>query len=167
MKDSVLVLIKPDAMSKGLAGDVIKRLDITGLELVAMKLVHVTEALATEHYSNIKDNPFFPQVLKFITGQYHKNSPVIAMVYRGKNAVKTLRTLAGATNPEEASSHSLRGSMGRIKTSGLFENVLHVSSSVSDAKKEVKLWFSPEELPKKMYTAKMVRTIDDQRQVWV
>ena len=148
--EETLILIKPDGTHRRLTGLTIDRLDATGLQMVAAKMVSVTEALAKEHYSALADKPFFPNLIKYIQGEFHgfKDHRVLALVYRGENAIKAVRAVAGATNPEQADPVTLRGSFGRVTTEGQFENVLHASGDPSDAAKEVKLWFKPEEILK-------------------
>lgn len=143
-----LVLIKPDGFKRGLTGLVIDRLDQTGLELVAARMVRVTEALAREHYKDLADKPFFPNLIRYIRGEFHdlKQQQVLALVYQGEGAIAKVRQVAGATNPEQADPHSIRGSFGRVTTQGQFENVLHASGNAADAEREVKLWFRPEEI---------------------
>ena len=78
----------------------------------------------------------------------------MALIYWGEDAIRKVRTLAGATNPEEADPVSIRGSYGRILTTGLFENVIHASSSDKEAEREIKLWFNPDEITQKLYSTK-------------
>ncbi len=151
--EQTLVLVKPDGQKRGLTGLVIDRLDAAGLEMVAARVVRVTEALAREHYKELSDKPFFPNLIRYIRGEFHglKHQQVLALVYQGEGAVALVRKLAGATNPEQADPHSIRGSFGRITTMGQFENVLHASGTPAEAEREVKLWFSPEEILSPLY----------------
>ncbi|MBI4424433.1 MAG: nucleoside-diphosphate kinase [Elusimicrobia bacterium] len=146
--EQTLVLIKPDGFKRGLTGLVIDRLDNAGLELVAARMVRVTDALAREHYRDLQDKPFFPNLIRYIRGEFHAlaQSQVLALVLQGENAIVRVRQIAGATNPEQADPHSIRGSFGRVTTQGQFENVLHASGNAADAEREVKLWFKPEEV---------------------
>ncbi|MBI5201431.1 MAG: nucleoside-diphosphate kinase [Elusimicrobia bacterium] len=146
--EQTLVLIKPDGFKRGLTGLVIDRLDQAGLELIGAKMVGVTEKLAKEHYKDLADKPFFPNLIRYIRGEFHdlKANQVLALVYQGEGAIALTRKVAGATNPEQADPHSIRGSFGRVTTQGQFENVLHASGNAADAEREVKLWFKPEEL---------------------
>ena len=148
--EQTLILIKPDGLFRRLSGLTIDRLDAAGLEMVAAKMVSVSDGLAREHYKSLSDKPFFPNLIKYIRGEFHglKDGRVLAMVYRGENAIKKVREIAGATNPEQAAPGTIRGSFGRITTAGQFENVIHASSDPSDAEREVKLWFKPEEILK-------------------
>ncbi len=148
MTEQTLVLIKPDGLARRLTGLTIDRLDASGLQMVAAKMVGVSEKLAREHYKSLSDKPFFENLIKYIRGEFHglKDHRVLAMVYRGENAIKKVREVCGATNPEQAAAGTIRGSFGRITTAGQFENVIHASSDPSDAAREVALWFKPEEI---------------------
>lgn len=145
-----LILIKPDGLARRLTGLTIDRLDATGLEMVAAKVVSVSDSLAREHYKALADKPFFPNLIRYIRGEFHgfKDNRVLAMVYRGEDAIAVVRRVAGATNPEQAAAGTIRGSFGRITTTGQFENVIHASSDPADAEREVRLWFKPEEILK-------------------
>ncbi len=148
---AVLILIKPDGLKKSLTGNILTRLSETKLEIVAAKMVRVSEALATEHYQYLKDKPFFAELVKYLQGELHDRKKVMALIYWGQDAINKCRGLAGATNPEEADPTSIRGSYGRILTSGLYENVIHVSANEPDAEREIKLWFSPGEVIVELY----------------
>ncbi|MDD5409609.1 MAG: nucleoside-diphosphate kinase [Candidatus Omnitrophica bacterium] len=151
MDQAVLILIKPDGLKKSLTGNILTRLSETKLEIVAAKMVRVTQNLAEEHYKHLKDKPFFNEIIKYLQGELHDRKKVMALIYWGNEAIKKCRDLAGSTNPEEAESTSIRGSYGRITTSGVYENVVHVSSNDSEAEREIKLWFSPEEIIVDLY----------------
>ncbi len=153
---AVLVLIKPDGLKKSLTGNILTRLSETKLEIVAAKMVRVSKDLATEHYIHLKDKPFFNDLIEYLRGELHDRRKVMALIYWGKDAIKKCRELAGATNPEEADPTSIRGSYGRITTSGVYENVIHVSSNEEEAEREIKLWFRPEEIIVDLYPVKDV-----------
>lgn len=141
-----LVLIKPDAVRRYLIGLVMAKLEEAKLSLVAAKLMLVSEKLANEHYSDHVGKPFFPQLIEYITGKLHGGGvPVMALVYRGEDAILKIRALAGETNPEKAKPDTIRGMFGRITTAGVFENVVHASANPLEAEKEVNLWFKKEE----------------------
>jgi nucleoside-diphosphate kinase len=142
MSEQTLVLIKPDGLKKSLTGNVLSRLSETKLDIIGAKMVQVTRELAEEHYRELKEQPFFEDLIKYIMGEYHKKK-VMALVYWGEDAIQKVRTICGGTNPEEADSVSIRGSYGRITTSGVYENVIHASANPEDAEREIKLWFSP------------------------
>lgn len=163
---AVLILIKPDGLKKSLTGNILTRLSETKLEIVAAKMVRVSQKLAEEHYQHLKDKPFFGELIKYLQGELHDRKKVMALVYWGKDAIEKCRGLAGATNPEEADPTSIRGSYGRILTSGLFENVIHVSSNVSEAEREIKLWFSPDEIIVNLYPGKEVSYKDCKKTEW-
>lgn len=148
--EETLILIKPDGLYRKLTGLTIDRLDNSGLEMVAARMVSVSEALARDHYKALSDKPFFENLIKYIRGEFHglKDNRVMAMVYRGEGAIAKVRQIAGATNPEQAAPGTIRGSFGRITTAQQFENVLHASSDPADAKREIALWFTPSEILK-------------------
>lgn len=164
--ESVLVLIKPDGLKKSLTGNILTRLSETKLEIVAAKMVRVSEELAHEHYKHLKDEPFFKDLVKYIRGEFHDRRKVMALIYWGKDAIKKCRELAGATNPEKAESTSIRGSYGRITTLGVYENVIHVSADGEDAEREIKLWFSPDEIIVDLYPVKEVIEKTFTRKAW-
>ncbi len=154
MNQAVLILIKPDGLKKSLTGNILTRLSETKLEIVGAKMVRVSRELASAHYCHLRDKPFFEELLRYLQGELHDRRKVMALVYWGKEAIRKCRELAGATNPEEAESTSIRGSYGRITTSGVYENVIHVSSDEKEAEREIKLWFSPEEIIVPLYRTK-------------
>lgn len=156
MNQAVLILIKPDGLKKSLTGNILTRLSETKLEIVAAKIVRVSKFLAEEHYKQLKDKPFFADLIKYLQGELHDRKKVMALVYWGKDAIKKCRDLAGATNPEEADPTSIRGSYGRITTSGVYENVIHVSSNEDEAKREITLWFQPQEIIVDLYPQKEI-----------
>ena len=155
--ERTLVLIKPDGMQRHLAGLAIDRLDNTHLEMVAAKVVSVTEKLAREHYALLEgqgvfaDKAMFDKLINFIKGDYHGVSKrrVLALVYQGENAVKGIRAAVGATNPEDASPDTIRGAFGRVcRKHGYYENVVHASGNVEEAEREINIWFKPEDIIK-------------------
>lgn len=163
MNQAVLILIKPDGLKKSLTGNILSRLSETKLEIVAAKMARVSKDLAEEHYKHLKGKPFFADLIKYLRGELHDRRKVMALVYWGKEAIKKCRELAGATNPEEAESTSIRGSYGRITTSGVYENVIHVSSNEEEAQREIQLWFQPDEIIVDLYPAK--ETIERERKI--
>ena len=144
--ESVLVLIKPDGMQKGIIGEVISSFLASDLKLTGMKAVQVSSKLARAHYWLLRDKFFFKQIVSYLMGDLHGKNPVVAMVFTGKDAVVQCRAIAGATNPEEANPRSVRGKYGRVTTKGVFENLVHVSSDVKEARREIALWFKKNEL---------------------
>ena len=132
-----LVLIKPDAMQRGLAGEIIARLEKKGLKIVAMKMLHMDKSLAQRHYAIHKGKVFFDDLVSFIT-----SSPVIAIVFQGKNAVEIIRQMMGETDPAKAYSGTIRGDFGI----DIGHNLVHGSDSLENASKEIDLFFSAEEI---------------------
>lgn len=163
---ATLILIKPDGLKKSLTGNILTRLSETKLEIVAAKITRVSRELAIKHYRHLKDTPFFEDVIKYIQGEFHERRKVMALIYWGENAIKKCRELAGATNPEEADSTSIRGSYGRITTLGVYENVIHVSANEEDAEREIKLWFSPDDIINELYPIKEVVEHEIKRKAW-
>jgi nucleoside-diphosphate kinase len=154
MTESILLIIKPDGMVKGLAGHVLRRFEETDLKLVGARLARVSHDLAATHYHHLREKPFFEELINFITGKlYAGQDTVLAFAYTGENAVRRARAIAGATNPEEADYRSIRGSFGRVTTKGVFENVVHVSSDPIEGEREIKLWFRPEEITAPLFPA--------------
>ncbi|MDA1196580.1 MAG: nucleoside-diphosphate kinase [Nanoarchaeota archaeon] len=156
-KEQSLVVVKPDAMQKGLMGTIMDKFAEAGLEIVAAKVIEVTQELAQEHYQHLKEEKFFDELIKYITGSYHTKN-VLALVYQKDNACNKIRDIIGATNPEEAKPTSLRGKYGRITTKGVFENVVHASESVEEAEREIKLWFRPNELTETNFPTQVEKT---------
>jgi nucleoside-diphosphate kinase len=132
-----LVLIKPDALQRGLAGEIISRLEKKGLKIVAMKMLHMDKNLAQRHYAIHKGKAFFDDLVNFIT-----SSPVIAIVFQGKNAVEIIRQMMGETDPAKASRGTIRGDFGI----DIGHNLVHGSDSLENASKEIDLFFSAKEI---------------------
>ena|SRR3989344_7449165 len=145
-----LILIKPDGIAKSLTGNILTELSDTGLIIVGAKIVQVTRELAEEHYQHLREEKFFDELIRYIMGEFHVKR-VLALVYHGENAIAKVREVVGATNPELAGSHTIRGKFGRITTKGVFENVVHASEDKKEAERELKLWFRPGELTQNIY----------------
>lgn len=143
---ATLVLIKPDAIKKGLTGAVLARLDELQLEIVGVKVTRVARALAEEHYKHIRSKPFFEETVQHLMGALHGVETILAFVYWGPDAIERVRRVTGATNPEKAEPRTIRGAFGRNLSTGLMENVIHASSDPVEAEREIALWFRPEEL---------------------
>jgi nucleoside-diphosphate kinase len=127
-----LVLIKPDAVRRGLVGEIVGRFEAKGLSIVAAKHMTTQRDLAEEHYAEHREKPFFGELVDFITG-----GPLVALVLEGIDAVKAARQLIGATNPLEAAPGSIRGDYGlEVQT-----NLVHGSDSPESAEREIGLWF--------------------------
>lgn len=135
--ERTFVMIKPDAVQRGLIGEIISRLERKGLKIAAMKMLNVDKDLAERHYAEHREKPFFQSLVDYIT-----SGPVVAMVVEGKNAVKVVRTLVGATNPQEALPGTIRGDFGM----DIGRNVIHASDSIESAEREISLFFKPEEI---------------------
>jgi nucleoside-diphosphate kinase len=99
-------------------------------------------------------------------GQYHERRKVMALVYHGQDAIQKIRTICGATNPEEADPASIRGAYGRITTSGIYENAIHASANPEEAEREIKLWFCPDELVYHIYPVRNTELKQVTRRVW-
>jgi len=132
-----LVLIKPDAMQRKLAGTIIARLEEQGLRLVAAKMLHMDKALAQHHYAVHVDKPFFNNLVNYIT-----SAPIIALVFEGEKAVAVIRKIVGATNPAKAEAGTIRGDFGL----DIERNTVHGSDAVETAEEEIKLFFSEKEI---------------------
>ncbi len=167
MAQQTLVLIKPDGLVRSITGNILSRLSETKLEIVAAKITRVSKELAEAHYCYLKDKPFYPELIRYLQGELHDRRKVMALIYWGEDAISKVREISGETNPEEASPVSIRGSYGRIRSSGLFENVIHASSSEEEAEREIKLWFKPEEIIVELYPTKTVTQEKVQVRQWI
>jgi nucleoside-diphosphate kinase len=132
-----LVLLKPDAVQRGLVGEIIGRLEHRGLKLVGAKLVQVDPTLAENHYAIHKGKPFYEGLIEYII-----SSPVIAMVWEGPSAIEVVRKTMGETDPKEASPGSVRHDLGLE----IGRNLTHASDAPQTAYDEIRLWFSEDEL---------------------
>ena len=130
--ERTLVLVKPDGVRRGLAGEVISRLERKGLTLVAMELRTLARETAEEHYGEHKERPFFGELVDFITG-----GPLVALVVEGPNAVAGTRRLMGVTNPVEATPGSIRGDYALE----IGQNLVHGSDSTESAAREIGIFF--------------------------
>jgi nucleoside-diphosphate kinase len=137
MAERTLVLIKPDAMQRRLAGEILARFESRGLAIRAAKLVLVDEALAGEHYAEHREKPFFGELVEFIT-----SSPTLALVLEGDSAIQVVRTTMGATNPVDSAPGTIRGDLALAMP----DNLVHGSDSPGSAEREIALWFADSEL---------------------
>ena len=135
--ETTLVLLKPDAVQRGLVGEIVNRLEKTGLKITGMKLMQVSQELANEHYGEHVGKPFFEGLVSFIT-----SGPIVAMAVQGNGAVAIVRKTMGATNPAESPPGTVRGDYGI----DIGRNLVHGSDSVESAKREVALFFDETEL---------------------
>jgi nucleoside-diphosphate kinase len=130
--EQTLILAKPDAVTRSLAGEIVARFERRGFALRAARLVHVGRALAEEHYAEHKEKPFFGELVAFIT-----SGPTLAFVLEGEGVIATARTTIGATNPADATPGSIRGDLA----SAMPDNLVHGSDSPESAEREIALWF--------------------------
>jgi nucleoside-diphosphate kinase len=130
--ETTLVLVKPDGVRRGLAGEVVSRFERRGYDLRAARLLRIPRALAAEHYAEHKGKPFYADLVSFIT-----SGPVLALAVRGENAISGVRSLMGATNPADSLPGTIRGDLA----TELSENVVHGSDSRASARRELGLFF--------------------------
>lgn len=130
------IMIKPDAVQRNLIGEIISRVERTGLKIIAMKFIRVTKNQAEKHYAVHKEKPFYNSLVNFIT-----SGPTLAMAVEGLGAVKLTRKIVGATNPLDANPGSIRGDFAL----DIGRNLIHASDSVENAKLELAIYFSEEE----------------------
>ena len=136
-EEKVLIIIKPDAIVRGLIGEVVSRFERKGLKIIGTKMVKLEEALLEEHYSHIADKPFFQGIKN-----YMMSAPVMLMVLAGENAVEATRLIVGATDAVKADAGTIRGDLAL----SIQSNIVHASDSVEAGKEEVKRFFKDEEL---------------------
>ena len=136
-KERTFVMIKPDAVQRGLIGEIIRRFEKKGIKLVALKLVSVDRELAEKHYGIHKGKPFFEPTVEYIT-----SSPVVVMVLEGINAIEMVRGMMGKTDPQKAEMGTIRGDFGQF----IGRNIVHGSDGPDTAEFEINLWFKPEEI---------------------
>jgi nucleoside-diphosphate kinase len=132
-----LVLIKPDAVKRGLAGEILRRFEDRGLVMRAGKLLTVDRELAEKHYAEHKEKPFFGELVEFIS-----SAPTLALVLEGEGAIAVVRSTVGSTNPADAAPGTIRGDLAL----SMPDNLVHGSDSPESASSEVALWFGDDEL---------------------
>jgi nucleoside-diphosphate kinase len=130
--ERTLILIKPDAVERSLAGEILARIERRGFGVVAAKLLRVSRELGEEHYAEHREKPFFEELVEFIT-----STPVVAMRVGGEGAIKAVRTLMGATNPADAAPGTIRGDLAL----SMPDNLVHGSDSPESAARELGLFF--------------------------
>jgi nucleoside-diphosphate kinase len=135
--ERTLILIKPDAVQRRLAAEILGRIEARGFELRAAKLLRVDRALAEKHYAEHREKPFFGELVEFIT-----SAPTWALVVEGEGAIATMRTTIGATNPAQAAPGTIRGDLALAMP----DNLVHGSDSPESAEREIALWFADDEL---------------------
>jgi nucleoside-diphosphate kinase len=134
--ERTLVLLKPDAVQRALSGEILRRLERKGLTVVAARLMVVTPELAGRHYLEHKGKPFYDSLVRYITG-----GPVLALALEGRSAISVVRLLIGATNPLTAAPGTVRGDLATSMTA----NLIHASDSAASAKRELDLFFQPDD----------------------
>jgi nucleoside-diphosphate kinase len=135
--ERTLIILKPDAIQRGLVGEIIRRLENKGLKMLGLKMMRLDTALLQAHYSHIVDKPFYSGIEEFM-----KSSPVVVMAWEGYECVGSVRLLVGATNPRQADAGTIRGDLAI----GQGRNLIHASDSKKSGKEEVSRFFQPDEL---------------------
>lgn len=135
--ERTLIIAKPDALQRGLVGEIIRRLELKGLKLIGIKMLALSSELLQEHYEEHLEKPFYAGLEKFM-----KSSPVVVMAWEGYECVDSVRNIVGSTNPREAAAGTIRGDMAI----GTGRNLIHASDSKDSGESEVERFFSPEEL---------------------
>jgi len=135
--ERTLIILKPDAVNRGMCGEVLARFERKGLKITALKMAWLDEKILREHYAHLAAKPFFPEIVEFMS-----RSPVIIGVLEGRNAVELVRGMCGVTDANKAAPGTIRGDFA-ISTS---RNIIHASDSVETAKKEIARFFKQEEL---------------------
>jgi len=137
MMERTFVMIKPDGVQRRLIGKILQRFEESGLKIVAMKFLKVSQEMAEKHYEVHKGKPFYESLIKYIT-----SGPVVAMVIEGQNAIERVRKMVGATDPQKAMPGTIRGDFCQH----IGRNVIHASDAKETAEKEISLWFSDDEI---------------------
>lgn len=135
--ERTFVAIKPDAVQRGLIGEVLQRFEKKGFKIIGLKMIHIDEELAAKHYAEHVGKPFYDNLIQFIT-----SGPVVAMVLQGVNVVALARNMMGATNPQNAAPGTIRADYAQISE----RNIVHGSDSLESAKREIALFFDNSEL---------------------
>ncbi len=135
--ERTFVMLKPDAVQRGLMGEILRRIEAKGFKPVAMKFMHIPKELAERHYQEHKGKPFFPSLIEYIT-----SGPVLVMVWEGDGAIASMRGMMGKTNPKEAAPGTIRGDLGQQTG----RNLVHGSDSKESADREINLFFNDYEL---------------------
>ncbi|MBN1262207.1 MAG: nucleoside-diphosphate kinase [Anaerolineae bacterium] len=135
--ERTLIILKPDAVQRGLIGELIQRIERRGLRIAGMKMLWVTRELAERHYGEHKGKPFYEPLLKFITA-----APVVALVVSGPEAIQVMRAMMGKTDSKQAAAGTIRGDFGLSNR----HNLIHGSDSPESATREITLWFADKEI---------------------
>ena len=137
MMERTFAALKPDAIKRGLMGKILSRFEDKGYKIIAMKLINVSKDLASKHYAEHVGKPFYDSLIEYIT-----SGPVLAMILEGENAILGVRHIVGKTNPDDADVGSIRADFCTVKE----YNAVHASDCIESAKREMELWFSPDEI---------------------
>jgi nucleoside-diphosphate kinase len=132
-----LIIIKPDAIQRSIVGEIVTRFERKGLKIIGMKMMHLADVVVEEHYSHIKDKPFFPRIKKFMT-----SAPVVVVAVAGLKAIDAIRIIVGPTKSFEAAAGTIRGDYALSMQS----NVVHASDSAENAAIEIKRFFAENEI---------------------
>jgi nucleoside-diphosphate kinase len=150
MIQKTLVLIKPDGIQRGLVGEIIKRFEQRGIKIIALKMVHIDKDFAGKHYKQAIADKHGEKVRNYLL-EYISSTPIIAMVLQGSNVILQVRKITGSTYPGEADLGTIRGDFAHVskayaKANDQGHNLIHASENEDDAKEEIALWFSKEEI---------------------
>lgn len=137
--EKTFIMLKPSAVTRGLIGNILTRLENRGLKIVALKMVQLTRETAGKLYAVHHGKPFYESLIEYVT-----SAPVVALVVEGEDAVKVTRKLVGSTNPKEAEPGTIRGDLAMVTT----KNVIHASDSAENAQNEITIFFEPQEITK-------------------
>ncbi|MGQ7441389.1 nucleoside-diphosphate kinase [Streptococcus suis] len=133
--ERTFIIIKPDALKRGLAGQILSRIERRGFQIQDLKMVTATEELISQHYDHLTDKPFFPQLVQYMT-----SGPMIAGIIEGPEVIKSWRDMMGATNPVNARPGTIRGDFATAPVEGIVANVVHGSDRAEAAEREIGLW---------------------------
>jgi nucleoside-diphosphate kinase len=150
MVQKTLVILKPDAVERGIVGEILARFERAGLQIIGLKLVKADQKLASDHYHDV-DVRYSPEIKKLMV-DFMSSNPVVAMVLEGIGAIEKVRLMIGTTYPHQASPGTIRGDYAHVPKDYVNEhdlplrNLIHASSDPADAERELKLWFQPAEI---------------------
>ena len=136
-KEQTYIMVKPDGVARGLVGEIISRFEKKGFCLVALKMMKPDKSVFEQHYSEHVSKPFFPDMLKDIS-----SGPVVGMIFQGLDVVRAARKIIGETKPLESNPGTIRGDYGIM----VGKNLVHGSDSIESAKREINIWFKPEDI---------------------
>ena len=137
MTERTLMLIKPDGVKRGKSGEIIRRIENKGYQIIDMKMVVPTEKLLNSHYAEHVGKPYYPSLVNYML-----SGPVVVMIGEGTNIISGWRTLMGETNPTKAAPGTIRGDLGREWEEKAMMNIVHGSDSAMSAEREINLWFT-------------------------